>query len=66
MLLQRGSFLKEMAQTITELLLTFSSLGCLWSRKLIIPAYEMEEIFPSPQPIDTDAITKNISSKTPG
>jgi 2-oxoisovalerate dehydrogenase E1 component len=68
----RGSFLKEMAQTITEL--AFDHLDAppvvVGSRNWIIPAYEMEEyFFPQPDWI-LDAIherilpLKNYQSKT--
>jgi 2-oxoisovalerate dehydrogenase E1 component len=58
----RGSFLKEMAQTITEL--TFDYLDAppvvVGSRNWIIPAYEMEEFFfPQPEWI-LDAIHERI------
>ena len=58
----RGSFLKEMAQTITEL--AFDDLDAppvtVGSRNWIIPAYEMEEFFfPQPEWI-VDAIHEKI------
>jgi 2-oxoisovalerate dehydrogenase E1 component len=58
----RGSFLKEMAQTITEL--AFDSLDAppvvVGSRNWITPAYEMEEyFFPQPDWI-LDAIHQKI------
>jgi 2-oxoisovalerate dehydrogenase E1 component len=58
----RGSFLKEMAQTITEL--AFDSLDAppvvVGSRNWITPAYEMEEyFFPQPEWI-LDAIHEKI------
>jgi 2-oxoisovalerate dehydrogenase E1 component len=58
----RGSFLKEMAQTITEL--AFDSLDAppvvVGSRNWITPAYEMEEFFfPQPEWI-IDAIHQKI------
>lgn len=58
----RGSFLKEMAQTITEL--TFDYLDAppvvVGSRNWIIPAYELEEyFFPQPEWI-IDAIHEKI------
>jgi 2-oxoisovalerate dehydrogenase E1 component len=58
----RGSFLKELAQTITEL--AFDDLDAppvvVGSRNWIIPAYEMEEFFfPQPDWI-IDAIHQKI------
>jgi 2-oxoisovalerate dehydrogenase E1 component len=58
----RGSFLKEMAQTITELAFDFLDAPPLvvGSRNWIIPAYEMEEyFFPQPDWI-LDAIHQKI------
>jgi 2-oxoisovalerate dehydrogenase E1 component len=58
----RGSFLKEMAQTITELAFDFLDAPpvVVGSRNWIIPAYEMEEyFFPQPDWI-LDAIHQKI------
>jgi 2-oxoisovalerate dehydrogenase E1 component len=58
----RGSFLKEMAQTITELAFDFLDAPpvVVGSRNWIIPAYEMEEFF-FPQPYwIIDAIHEKI------
>jgi 2-oxoisovalerate dehydrogenase E1 component len=58
----RGSFLKEMAQTITELAFDFLDAPpvVVGSRNWIIPAYEMEEyFFPQPDWI-IDAIHEKI------
>jgi len=62
----RGSFLKEMAQTITEL--AFDHLDAppvvVGSRNWITPAYEMEEyFFPQPDWI-LDAINERIITLT--
>jgi 2-oxoisovalerate dehydrogenase E1 component len=58
----RGSFLKEMAQTITELAFDYLDAPpvVVGSRNWIIPAYEMEEFFfPQPDWI-LDAIHERI------
>jgi len=58
----RGSFLKEMAQTITELAFDYLDAPpvVVGSRNWIIPAYEMEEFFfPQPDRI-LDAINEMI------
>ena len=58
----RGSFLKEMAQTITELAFDYLDAPpvVVGSRNWIIPAYEMEEFFfPQPDWI-LDAIHEKI------
>ncbi len=58
----RGSFLKEMAQTITELAFDYLDAPpvVVGSRNWIIPAYEMEQyFFPQPDWI-IDAIHEKI------
>jgi 2-oxoisovalerate dehydrogenase E1 component len=58
----RGSFLKEMAQTITELAFDYLDAPpvVVGSRNWITPAYEMEEyFFPQPEWI-LDAINERI------
>ena len=58
----RGSFLKEMAQTITELAFDYLDAPpvVVGSRNWITPAYEMEEyFFPQPEWI-LDAIHEKI------
>ena len=62
MLHARGSFLKEMAQTITELAFDYLDAPpvVVGSRNWITPAYEMEEyFFPQPDWI-LDAIHEKI------